>query len=274
MWRASSIAAFVLALLTHESSVVFLPVLMLADWARDRRSEEPARESRRLDGRWMRAFAPYLALTVAYLVIDLTINSRNYVIEERSYTFGWHMASNTFNYLVALYVGRRDTLNAVFIVAGVAALLLRGSRRVVFATLWMLLALAPFVPFNWGNASRYLYQPAIGFSMLVAEAVVQLDRVLGERTSARLRVVFVTLVVTAVTVRFALFATGNIEGFAERTEAYRRYASTLKEVHGELPSHTIVRPDPRLEAQLPYRFVKALVQWEYRDPTIQLMPYE
>ena len=114
----------------------------------------------------------------------------------------------------------------------------------------MLLALAPFVPFNWGNASRYLYQPAIGFSMLVAEAVVQLDRVLGERTSARLRVVFVTLVITAVSVRFALFATGNIEGFAERTEAYRRYASTLKEVHGELPSHTIVRPDPRLEAKV------------------------
>src|SRR5438874_336651 len=33
IWHVLSVAAFLLALLTHESSIVFLPLLVLADWS-------------------------------------------------------------------------------------------------------------------------------------------------------------------------------------------------------------------------------------------------
>src|SRR6185295_7502735 len=130
---------------------------------------------------WLRAFAPYAALTVLYLAIDLFINSRNYVVSEGHYTFGPHIVVNALNYINALYVGRRDLLNYGLIGLGVIALLVRGNARVRFATCWMLLALAPFLSFNWGNTSRYLYQPAIGFSLLLAEAVLAFDRALARR---------------------------------------------------------------------------------------------
>jgi hypothetical protein len=268
-WRKLSVVAFLLALLTHESSVVFLPVMMLAHWMcgadlpgpRDRRST-------------VLIYAPYIALTIAYLSIDLWINSRNYLVSQGHYTVGLHVVQNALDYIDALYVGRRDGLNYAVIAIGIVLLLLRGNRRVQFATWWMLLALAPFLFFNWANTSRYLYQPAIGFSMLLAEAVMYLDRVMRTRTPALARATILTLLVAGITVRFALFAMGNVKDFADRTQVYPNYLARFREIHGQVPSHTVVSPDPRLDVSLPYQFANAAVQWEYGDPTIQITPYE
>ncbi len=271
-WRELSVFLFLLALLTHESSVIFLPLLALADWA-TRKGEGGKGKG---DGRsWItRAYAPYIALTIAYLAIDLWINSRNYVVSQGHYTIGLHVVRNALDYIDALYVGRRDALNYAVIAIGLALLILRGNRRVRFATWWMLLALAPFLFFNWGNASRYLYQPAIGFSMLLADGVMSLDRVLGPRAAPLARAAILAALVAGIAVRFALFAMANVTSFAERTQVYRNYTAQFREIHGEVPSHTTVAPDTRLEIKLPHRFVNAAVQWEYRDPTIRITPYE
>ena len=138
----------------------------------------------------------------------------------------------------------------------------------------MLLALAPFLFFNWGNTSRYLYQPAIGFSMLLAEGVMSLDRVLRPRVPSFARAAILAALVVGIAVRFALFAMANVTSFAERSQVYRHYTAQFREIHGEIPSHTTVAPDTRLEIKLPHQFVNAAVQWEYRDPTIQITPYE
>ena len=271
-WRELSVFLFLLALLTHESSVIFLPLLALADWAT--RKGEGGRGKG--DGRrWItRAYAPYIALTIAYLAIDLWINSRNYVVSQGHYTIGLHVVRNALDYIDALYVGRRDALNYAVIAIGLALLILRGNRRVRFATWWMLLALAPFLFFNWGNASRYLYQPAIGFSMLLADGVMSLDRVWRPRVASLARAAILAALVAGIAVRFALFAMANVTSFAERTQVYRNYTAQFREIHGEVPSHTTVAPDTRLEIKLPHRFVNAAVQWEYRDPTIRITPYE
>ena len=163
----------------------------------------------------------------------ITINSRNYVVSEGYYTIGVHVFTNALDYLSALYIGRRDVLNYVVILAGVATLLVRGNPRVRFATSWMLLALAPFLSFNWGNTSRYLYQPAIGFSLLLAEAVIMLDRAAGRRVGSRAR---------------------------------------FREIHGTVPANSTVVAEP--PTRLPYQFINAAVQWDYRDPTIRLVPYD
>jgi len=282
-FRALSVAAFALALLTHESSVVFLPVIILADvlslW-RVRKDPPSATEGRvdivrrgaDLSGR--RTFAPYVALTVLYLSIDLWINSRNYVVSQGYYTFGPHIIVNALDYLDALYVGRRDALNYTVIVIGVTALLVRGNARVTFAICWMLLGLAPFLLFNWGNTSRYLYQPAIGFSLLLAEAVTQLNRALTTRIPANTRRAIVIAVVAAITIRFGLFANANVRDFAMRTHVYPEYLARFRDVHGNVPSNTVIASDPRVATKLPYQFVNAAVQWEYRDATIQIAPYE
>jgi hypothetical protein len=292
-FRALSVATFALALLTHESSVVFLPVIVLADWLLVRRVQKDppsATESRvdiaksGADLSGPRTFAPYIAMTTLYLTIDLWINSRNYVVSQGHYAIGLHMFTNALDYIDALYVGRRDALNYAVIGIGLAALLIRGNARVRFATCWMLLALAPFLMFTWGNTSRYLYQPAIGFSMLLAEFVMQLDRWLrpaagGDPVGSgfsrtNIRTAILTAVVAAITIRFGIFANANVRDFATRTHVYPEYLARFRNIHGNVPSNTVIASDPRLETTLPYQFVNAAVRWEYRDATIQIAPYE
>jgi len=275
--RRLSITAYALALLTHESSVMFLPVLFLADRLIWRVRKDPpysaddqiAPSGADLSG--PRTFGPYIALTVAYLAIDVWINSRNYVVSQGYYTVGFHIVTNALDYIEALYVGRRDWLNYAAIGIGIVILLVRGNSRVRFATCWMLLALAPFLSFNWGNTSRYLYQPAIGFSLLVAEVVAAFDSVLAHRLTAPRRALAVGLLVAAIAVRFAVFAAGNVRDFTERSQVYSDYLGRFRALHGTVPSDTTVVADP--PTTLPHRFINAAVQWDYRDPTIRIVPY-
>ena len=259
--RVLSVSAFVLALLTHESSVMFLPVLFLADWLICRRQKDLAS-----------TLAPYAAVTVVYLAIDLWINSRNYVVSQGYYTFGSHIITNALNYIDALYVGRRDLLNYAVIAIAVVVLLVRGTPRVRFATCWTLLALAPFLSFNWGNTARYLYQPAIGFSLLLAEGMLAVDRASGRWAGARARTAVTTGVIALIAIRFAVFAIANVRDFTERSRVYSDYLGEFREVHGTIPPNTTLVADP--PTRLPYQFVNAAVQWDYRDPTIRIAPYD
>ena len=265
-FRTLSVVSFALALLTHESSVVFLPILLLSDWLIWRVRQGPPSIAD-----WG-IFAPYVMLTTLYLALDLWINSRNYVVSEGYYTLGFHIVTNALNYIVGLYVGRRDLLNYAVIVLGVVALLVGGSARVRFATCWMLLALAPFVSFNWGTTSRYLYQPAIGFSMLLAEAVMVFDRRAAKGFTRTLRASAVAMLVAFVAIRFAVFANSNVRDFAMRTQVYPEYLAKFRQTHGELPSHSVVEPDAEFAKLHPHQFANAAVQWEYKDPTIQIKP--
>lgn len=266
-----SVAALFFALLTHESSVVFLPLLLLAGWAfADARPVTVQRVQT-----WtatLRPYIPYAVLVSAYLAVDLRINSRNYVVTEGHYGIGGHVVTNALEYIVAMCVGRHNVANYLLIAGVLLVLMLRGSRRVVFATSWLLLALLPFVFFKWSNTSRYLYLPAMGFSMLVAEGVMQIDRFMALRLPRALRTATLALVVAAVAGRFALFAVSNVRGFAERTEDYRRAIASFKQIHGNLPSHSRVPSVPLSTTRHQYQFLNALVRWEYRDPTIELIP--
>jgi hypothetical protein len=208
---------------------------------------------------------------VVYLAVDVWINSRNYVVSQGYYTLGFHIVTNALNYIDALYVGRRNWVNYAAIAIGIVMLLVRGNSRVRFATGWMLLALAPFLSFNWGNTSRYLYQPAIGFSLLLAEAVMVLDRALSRRMTTSRRALVVSALVAAIAIRFAVFAAANVRDFTDRSQVYSDYLGQFRAIHGTVPSNTTVVADP--PTRLPYQFLNAAVQWDYRDPTIRIAPY-
>jgi hypothetical protein len=265
--RWLSLGAYAVALLTHESSVVFLAVMVVAEWLGI--THHRGTETRRLT-----QYSPFVAITVAYLTIDLNINSRNYVVTQGDYSIGFHMTRNALDYLTALYVGRHDALNDVFVAVGLVLLLWLGNERVRFATLWILLALAPFLPFTWGNTSRYLYQPAIGFAILLAEGVRGLGR--GARTvsGGRVEASVASLAIAAlIAIRFAVFAQANVTDFAVRSQVYPAYLAKFRRAHPDLTSNTTVQIDPD-DVRKPYQFVNAAVQWEYRDPTIRVAPYE
>jgi hypothetical protein len=179
--------------------------------------------------------------------------------------------TNALNYIDALYVGRRDALNYAVIAIGILTLLARGNSRIRFATCWMLLALAPFLSFTWGNTARYLYQPAIGFSLLLGEAVLAFDRALAPRLTITRRRLAVSTLVAAIAVRFAVFAAANVRDFTERSQVYSDYLGQFRAIHGTVPSNTTVAADP--PTKLPYQFLNAAVQWDYRDSTIRIAPY-
>ncbi len=271
IWRVLSVGLFFFALLTHESSVMFFPLLVLADWAFVSVNSTVGAPARTWPSK-LGPYVPYAALLAVYLAIDLQINSRSYLVAEGHYGIGGHVVINALEYIVALSVGRHDVANYLLITGVMIVLLLRGSRRVVFATAWLLLTLLPFVFFRWANTSRYLYLPAMGFSMLVADGVTEIDRLLASRVPRAPRTAVLALVATALAVRFTLFAVANVKIFADDTEDYRRYITLFRQVHGDLPSHSRVSSDPRSKNEHPHAFLNALVQWEYRDPTIELLP--
>ena len=265
-WRVVSLAAFALALLTHESSVVFFPVLVLAAWAF---TDAAGPRTWRTYARW---FWPYAVILAAYLAVDLPINARNYVVGESVYRPGLHVVRNSLRYIVTLYVGRHDLPSYVGTALVVVILLARGSRRVRFATCWMVLALMPFAPFTWANTSRYLYLPAMGFAMLLAELIEWTDRALAARIGAAARRAVITLLVAAVGIRFCLFAAEGVEHFAERAEVYRQFVLDVRARYPHLPQDADIQIDKAVADRLHHRFLQDAIRWEYRDPSIDLVP--
>jgi hypothetical protein len=265
-WRALAWAGFALALLTHESSVVFFPTLALAAWAF---VPPTARGLWRTYARWLAPFAVVLAL---YLAIDLPINARNYVVGENVYRPGFHIVQNTLRYIVTLYVGRHDLPSYIGTAVVVLLLLVFGNPRVRFATAWMLMALMPFAPFTWANTSRYLYLPAMGFAMLLAESIEWLDRAIAPRLKPSTRHAVVGVLAAAIAIRFCLFAADGVRSFAERTEPYRHFIADMRQKYPQLPRDAEIPIDKAVADRLHHLFLQDAVRWEYKDPTIHLVP--
>jgi hypothetical protein len=177
---------------------------------------------------------------------------------------------NGLDYVISLYVGKKNLASHVTVAIALALVLIRGTRMARFAASWVLLALLPFVFFTWGNTSRYLYLPAMGFAMLVAEGVRWLDAVLARWLGTRWRTAVVGFVVAALAVRFAVFSMKAVRNFTAATQPYREYGQSLRRSHPTLPSGSVVFIDPATDTALKQRYLEGLVQWEYRDPTLKV----
>jgi hypothetical protein len=269
-WKGLSVASFFMALITHESAVVLLPMLMIADWAFAPAEGRPRPPLIADLPAKLRRFVPYAVLVAMYLVVDLTVNQRSYLVEEGHYRVGLHAVRNLLAYVVTLYVGDRSLTSFLVAAAVLIVLLLRGTPRVRFATLWLLLWILPFSFFTWSNTSRYAYTPAVGMALLLAEAFTWLDGRLATLVGKPARVAVTTLLALFVAVRFMLFAVDNITSFAERTERYRTYAHTLRREYPDPPRGARLEVDVETADALQFRYVEALAQWEFRDPALRL----
>jgi hypothetical protein len=268
-WKLVSIVAFFMALITHESSVVLLPLLLIADLAFATPAGDAARPSRDL-GSIIRRYAPYLALVALYLILDLSVNRRSYLVEEGHYRVGVHAIGNLLAYVITLYVGERNLPSYIAVTAVIALLLARGTPRVRFATAWLLLSILPFSFFTWSNTSRYAYMPAVGMALLLADALTWVDARLARAVNTRARVATVSVLAAFIAIRFMLFAAENIENFAARTEPYRQFAAQLRQAYPVAQRSTHVAVDQQTADALQYRYVEALARWELRDPTVTI----
>jgi hypothetical protein len=269
VWKTLSVCAFAMALITHESAVVLLPLLMIADWAFPPDGERRTGLLSDVATKFRR-FLPYALPLAVYLAADLAVNSKNYLVEEGHYRLGLHAVGNLLAYVVTLYAGGRRVWSLALAAIVLTLLLILGTPRVRFATCWILLSLLPFSFFTWSNTSRYSYMPAVGIAWLVSDALQWLDRRLVERAGVRMATMVTTLLAAFIAVRFMLFASKNIAHFAERTEPYRECAERLRRNHPNPPSGARLPVDVETADRLQFRYAEALAQWEFSDPSLTL----
>jgi len=267
-WRATSIGAFVLALMAHESGVVLLPLLVICHWAFANVEPRTAVHA------WLvrvRYFAPEVLILVGYLIVDAAINARSYLVEEGHYRLGLHAVNNLLGYVISLYVGKQNFASFVAVGLVLLLLLVRGTPRVVFATAWLVLWILPFAFFTWGNASRYAYTPAIGLAWLLTDALVWVDARLSQLTAVRARLVLTALIAAFITVRFGSFTVKAVDNFSKRTEPYRQVAAHVQRTTLGLQPGSQVVVDGSVTRNMQYRYVEALVRWSLQDPTLTVV---
>jgi hypothetical protein len=248
---SAAFVTFAACVLTHESAVTLLPLMVLVQFTTQ------DREDRFAIGR----LAPFAVVLGIFLVVTYIVNSRSYLVSEGHYRFGWHAVLHIVQYIVALYVGKRNLVSYGIVSLVLTVLLLRGTPHVRLYVLWILITLLPVSLFTWDNVSRYLYLPALGFALLLAEATCTIRRRCSGVLWPRATNVITTILVGALTTRFMFFALKESAHFVEHAVPYRRYVSAVTNASPLPPADRIVYLDHE---------TAQLVSEPVRDPAAQV----
>jgi hypothetical protein len=257
---AASIVAYVVALLTHESAIVALPLMALLPLAD---GPQPAARRR---ARLLRLM-PYVIVTAISLGIAVVVNARNYVVTEGEYRVGLHIVTNIAHALVSLAVARRDLLGVLVVVTAMAAAGTIAPARVRYFVWWTAIALMPFSLFRFGLPSRYLYLAAVGFASMTAVLLWWLRGSLMRRGAVGLALW--TLVTIGVIARSAVFTIRNVRVSAAASRPFDAYAAEIltREPHPNAGA-TLAVPAP--PAAVGENIVETLLRWTYRDPELRV----
>lgn len=211
VYYAASVGAFVLALMSKESGVVFCALFGVLVVYQRRRWRRVAR-----------AAIPFLAISVIYFAFNLKSRENHLHWNDGTFEFGWH-----FLPVIANSAARLFTLWGV---AAVGALVyFRKSidwRGPLLALAWIPVALAPyaFVVYQPRVPSRHVYLASIGIALILAFAVIKL---LPMRKT-----------VNAILAAYLIFNTGYIwfykhGQFVERAEVTERMIVDAKALVGQ-----------------------------------------
>jgi hypothetical protein len=243
VFHALAMIAFILCLLTHESSATLLAMMGIAA-AFFAASGSVAGRLRALFAEW-RVYLPYGVLLLVYFVIEWIVNSRSYLVHEGHYALGWHALPNILHYFIWLYSGDRDAVDYAVLIATLSAIALFGTPRMRFALLWIVVTLLPVAFFTWDNAARYLYLPAVGWAMLVADLMFALHALAVGHLTLRAANVTVSVVVAVLAIRFGIFAKKAADSFPARAAPYERYATELRRANPIVAAGGTVEIDPQ-----------------------------
>jgi hypothetical protein len=267
---ALTLTVFVLCLLTHESSATLLPMMALAALVFVASGSLMARVAA-LVRAWL-VYLPYAVLLIGYLAIEWIVNTRSYVVQDGHYALGWHAVPNILNYVIWLYVGERAALDYVLLVAALVAIVVRGTPRMCFALLWIVVTLLPVAFFTWDNAPRYLYLPAVGFAMLVADLMLAAYALAARWMTVRAAGVAASVLVAALAIRFGIFAKKAADSFPGRAAHYERYATELRRANANVAPRGTVEIDAQYLEGIPelYREPAASVAFCVPDLRVRI----
>lgn len=247
------------AMYSHEATVTLLATIPLVAW-----SARAARRPRALE------LVPFVVLAAALATTTIVANRRNYVFAEGHYAPGAHAIGHALDYLRSMYVGSGSAPELTIVAMCAALIAFRGSRPMRAGLLWMLLTMPPYLWFTWGNVGRYTYLPSMGFTWILAGAIVALRDAIDRRLQPRTLTgaVVAALLVTAIAGRYAAFAHRAIRGQVRWMEAYRTYGDR---VVPQLPdgAYDVEVPapdDPAVERE----YVAPLLDWRTNRPGLRV----
>ncbi len=150
-WRyyAGSLATFVLALFSKESSVAVVPLLLLTTWWGH---AQPWRKV-------LAAAVPYAALAAVYTALIFLARDQHGFFHDGTFVLSWRF----------LEVIPHSMARMLFFWGALAALLVGRQRTLAFCLGWMAVALVPysFIGYMSRVPSRHTYFAAVGLALLV-----------------------------------------------------------------------------------------------------------
>lgn len=256
-WACAACAAA--AMYSHEATVTLFAAIPLVAWAA-RASRRPA----------IAEVVPFAVLGVALATTTIIANRRNYVFVEGHYVPGTHAIGHALNYLRTIYVGSGSAVELTIVAVCTVLIAVRGSRAMRAGFLWMLVTIPPYLWFTWGNVGRYTYLPSIGFTWIVAGAIVGVRDAIDRRVQSRapLGAVVATVLVVATAGRYAAFAQRAIKDEVRWMEAYRQYGDRVGPLlpAGASDVEVPVPDDPRVEEA----YVAPLLEWRTSRPGLRV----
>ena len=257
-WEIGALAAGAASMFTHEAGVL-TPLLIALATAAFASSRRPSKL----------LAAGFAIVLGAFAVTTYLISRKNEVLAGGSYRIGVHMLQHAVDYLATLWVARHHAASYVAVVAltaGVAGL----SRLSRAGCVALAIMLVPYLGFTWDNVSRYAYLPAIGFSWMLAAALLSVHARLAARPGAmRWATLAVGMIAATLIVRFGAFAVRGSQAEVFRIDSYREYAAAVMTAH----------PAPGVELHVPppssrfvdVRFAEVLLRWAYDMPALHVV---
>jgi hypothetical protein len=201
--------------------------------------------------------------------VTILANHRNTVFTDSRYALGAHMLRHALDYVVTLYIGPVGWLPYVES-SVVIAWLIAATPATRFGALWLIVALLPYLGFRSENPSRYLYLPAIGFSLAIAGAVAAASDRLSRRYAGSRKVVQAGAFVVAVFIaaRFARFDALSIRSEVESLEPWRAFVNTLA-ARTQLPARGVVHvtppPSDLADGAVDGMYLDPIARWVYQN---------
>jgi hypothetical protein len=264
VFYVAALAAFIVCLLTHESSATLIVMLLAMDVILAPRGPVFTADGIRTRLGW---YAPFALLLSGYLTIAYIVNTRSYLVTEGHYRLGLHAVPNLLAYLVAILVWVRGPVQDLVLVAAMGAALVFGTPRMRFFMVWILVTLLPVLFFTWGIAARYEYVPAAGVSLLVAELLGAWHASPPGRIGTTAKHVAIALIVVTLVVRSTHFARRGTVDQLRLAEPFSAIRAAV--LAGTRDADGRVLLDRTLAERVPSTYVERVVQISLCEQGVQ-----
>ncbi len=246
------------ALANHEIGVMVLPLMFLSELVVREETEYTSIRALCRPQVYMK-YIPFLLLLILFVYLSfggqrafkLQLTERDPRIEHETYHFmgiGLNEIKSLVSYAVylvlpqiplrSLDVGVGSVVLSLVVVGSLLSLFVFGGAVERFCLLWMGGALLPFVFFvPFGNADRYFYLSAVGFSLLVGQLSVRLYRRLKKRWMMLGRAVGIFILILYLTSSAAL-AQVRIDEWRQAGEIAQDIIEQVVKMHPRVPPHS------------------------------------